>query len=102
MSLLLFFFLMEYMSRILKCMSDLPDFKFHSMCKGLWLTYLVFADDLIIFCKGDLKSVTRMIESLNNISETSGLITNMEKLSIYVAGVSENIQAKLLENRFPG
>ncbi|XP_070033019.1 uncharacterized protein [Nicotiana tomentosiformis] len=41
--------IMEYLSRTLKRMSDLPDFKFHPMCKRLKLTHMIFADDLMIF-----------------------------------------------------
>ncbi|KAH0695979.1 hypothetical protein KY289_013461 [Solanum tuberosum] len=49
---LLFILVMEYLSRTLKTMSMLPDFRFHPMCKGLNLTHLTFADDLMIFCYG--------------------------------------------------
>ncbi|WMV37496.1 hypothetical protein MTR67_030881, partial [Solanum verrucosum] len=35
---------------------ELPDFLFHPMCKKVKLTHLIFADDLMIFCKWDVKS----------------------------------------------
>ncbi|OIS96144.1 putative ribonuclease h protein [Nicotiana attenuata] len=44
---------MEYLSRILKRMSQLPDFRYHPMCKEQQLTGLTFADDLMMFCKGN-------------------------------------------------
>ncbi|XP_019262934.1 PREDICTED: uncharacterized protein LOC109240719 [Nicotiana attenuata] len=63
-SLLLFVLVMEYLSRVLGKMSELPDFRYHPMCKETRLTHLVFADDLMIFCKGNLKSIARVMEAL--------------------------------------
>lgn len=80
-------------------MSDLPDFKFHPMCKSLRLTHLVFADDLVIFCKGDLKSVNRVMEALNNFSLASGLVASMEKSSIFLAGVDDVTKNALLKKQ---
>ncbi|XP_070049962.1 uncharacterized protein [Nicotiana tomentosiformis] len=51
LSPLLFILVMEYLSRSLKIISRLPDFRFHPMCKELQLTHLTFADDLMIFVK---------------------------------------------------
>lgn len=31
--------------------------KFHPMCKNLKLSHLIFVDDLMIFCKGDIQSI---------------------------------------------
>lgn len=42
---------MEYLKRSLKKMSELSDFRYHPMCKGTKLTHLIFADDLMDFCK---------------------------------------------------
>ncbi|WMV18664.1 hypothetical protein MTR67_012049 [Solanum verrucosum] len=64
MSPLLFVLVMEYLSRILNSMGNLPNFKFHPMCKKLKLTHLIFADDLMIFCKGNMESVNRVMEAL--------------------------------------
>ncbi|XP_047250114.1 uncharacterized protein LOC107876864 [Capsicum annuum] len=97
-SSLLFVLITEYLSRTLKSMSDLPDFKFHPMCTDLRLTHLVFADDLMIFCKGDLKSVTRVMEALNHFSSTSGLVANLEKSSIFIVGIKDDESAAILEN----
>lgn len=55
---LLFVLVMEYLSRILRSMIELPGFKYHPMCKQLKFIHLIFSDDLMIFCKGNLGSVT--------------------------------------------
>ena len=60
MSPLLFVLGMEYLSRILMKVSKAEGFKFHPRCKKLQLTHLAFADDLMIFCKGNLESIQIM------------------------------------------
>nr|XP_016476424.1 PREDICTED: uncharacterized mitochondrial protein AtMg01250-like [Nicotiana tabacum] len=60
---LLFVMVMEYLSRILNRMSQLPDFRHHPLCKRQKLTHLVFADDLMIFYKANDSSVKRVMEA---------------------------------------
>lgn len=47
---LLFVLVTEYLTRILKALGMLPDFKFHPMCEDFQLTHLIFVDD--VFRKG--------------------------------------------------
>ncbi|XP_075091932.1 uncharacterized protein LOC142172066 [Nicotiana tabacum] len=89
MSPLLFVLVMEYLSRTLKFMSGLPNFQFHPMCKQLKLTHLIFADDLMILCKGNIALVTRVMEALPHFSKASGLIANLKKSNIFIARVDE-------------
>lgn len=93
---LLFVLMMEYLSRILNSMGNLPDFRFHPMCKKLKLTHLIFADDLMIFCKGNMESVNRVMEALAHFTKVSGLEANMEKSSLFLAGVDDGIRDQLL------
>lgn len=53
----LLFVMVEYLSRVLNKMALLPNFRFHPMCKRLRMKSLIFADDLMIFCKGNISSV---------------------------------------------
>ncbi|XP_047261967.1 uncharacterized mitochondrial protein AtMg01250-like, partial [Capsicum annuum] len=85
MSPLLFVLVMEYLSRTLRKMSELPDFRFHPMCKKTKLTHLVFADDLMIFCKGTASSVSRVMEALDHFSKVTGLEANNDKSNIILA-----------------
>ncbi|KAH0738106.1 hypothetical protein KY290_036811 [Solanum tuberosum] len=96
MSPLLFVLVMEYISRTLQNMSMLPDFRYHPMCKKVKLTHLIFADDLMIFCKGNLNSVNRVIEALTHFSVATGLEANLEKSSVFLAGVDEDTQNQIL------
>ncbi|XP_019232101.1 PREDICTED: uncharacterized protein LOC109212859 [Nicotiana attenuata] len=92
MSPLLFVLVMEYLSRTLSIISRLPDFRFHPMYKEIKLTHLIFADDPMIFCKGNTSYVNRVMEALDHFSKVSGLIANMEKSNIFVAGVGDDIK----------
>ncbi|KAJ8425089.1 LOW QUALITY PROTEIN: hypothetical protein Cgig2_034025 [Carnegiea gigantea] len=53
LSPLLFVLTMEYFSRSMQQISQAKNFKYHPHCKGLGLIHLIFADDLILFCKAD-------------------------------------------------
>ena len=48
-------------------------FKFHPKCKKINLTHLFFADDLLIFTKGDLDSVVGVQKVLGLFYSISGL-----------------------------
>uniref|UniRef100_A0A1U7XQD5 Uncharacterized protein LOC104236822 n=1 Tax=Nicotiana sylvestris TaxID=4096 RepID=A0A1U7XQD5_NICSY len=88
---------MEYLSRVLGKMSELPDFRYHPMCKETKLTHLVFADDLMIFCKENLKSIARVMEALQHFSDATGLEANIDKSSMFVAGVDEETMHDMLK-----
>ncbi|OIT32488.1 hypothetical protein A4A49_51678 [Nicotiana attenuata] len=93
---LLFVRVMDYLSRLLKCVSSLLDFRFHPMCKQLKLTHLIFFDDMLIFCKADNRSFSRVMEALTHFSNTSGLVENMEKSNIFMDGIEDHVKEQLL------
>lgn len=55
LSPLLFVIGMEYLSRLLKSVEG--SYSFHPRCKTIKLSHLCFADDLMLFCKGDVEYV---------------------------------------------
>ncbi|XP_074271392.1 uncharacterized protein LOC141595329 [Silene latifolia] len=57
LSPLLFTLCMEYLSRVLKVVGQQPDFHFHPLCGAIQLNHLLFADDLLLFSKGDELSI---------------------------------------------
>lgn len=89
MSPFLFAIGMEYLSRCLASFKDNKSFGFHLKCKWVGIISLLFADDLLIFCKGDKASVGLIKEQLEIFSATSGLRANMEKSEVYLSGVEE-------------
>lgn len=88
MSPLLFVLGIEYLSRILKCTSQDDSFKFHLRCKPLQLTHLCFADDLILFARGDYTSIHIIFQALEIFADSSSLHANSSKSAIYLAGIS--------------
>ncbi|XP_038876528.1 uncharacterized protein LOC120068959 [Benincasa hispida] len=76
---------MEVLSRLL----NKPPvwFRFHDRCERLGLTHLVFADDLMIFCAAERDSLEFVRQVLTEFAELSGLVANVGKGSMFVAGV---------------
>ncbi|XP_019244454.1 PREDICTED: uncharacterized protein LOC109224322 [Nicotiana attenuata] len=87
---------MDYLTRGLGKMSELPDSHFHPMCKAIKLTHLIFADDLMLFCKGDVASINRMMEVLNHFSAVSRLLANIDKFNIFLARMDEECKQEIL------
>ncbi|XP_070014502.1 uncharacterized protein [Nicotiana sylvestris] len=53
----LFVLAMEYLTRILKTLKEKPDLNYHPRCETLHIVQLSFADDLLLFCRGDVVSI---------------------------------------------
>ncbi|KAK4739869.1 hypothetical protein R3W88_003566 [Solanum pinnatisectum] len=88
---------MEYLSRLLKQLGQQPQFNYHLKCARLNLIQLGFADDLLLFCRGDAISIQMLFEQFQCFSKASGLIANLTKSSIYCGGVSTTVQDELVE-----
>lgn len=85
---LLFVLGMEYLSRMLRRLHSFPDFKFHAKCGIHSISHLVFADDLLLFARGDRNSVGVLLGILEEFGETSGLRCNIAKSEVFLAGIS--------------
>ncbi|XP_039070165.1 uncharacterized protein LOC120216981 [Hibiscus syriacus] len=66
-------------------------FGFHPKYNKLGLTYLSFADDLLIFCKGNVNSVVGVLSVLDQFQPFSGLKFNSSKSELFVAGIPISI-----------
>ncbi|XP_074277300.1 uncharacterized protein LOC141600943 [Silene latifolia] len=88
MSPLLFTIGMEYLSRVLTDITSRMDFNYHPLCRPLQLTHLCFADDLLMFSRGDRGSITIILRSFATFSAASGLAMNNEKSEIYFNGMA--------------
>ncbi|XP_019239049.1 PREDICTED: uncharacterized protein LOC109219081 [Nicotiana attenuata] len=100
MSPFLFVLAMEYLTRSLKTPNQIPDFNYHPKCAKMKILQLGFADDLLLFCRGDIGSIKLLFQCFMEFSNASGLVINKHKSSIFFGGVSQADQEGILE--FPG
>lgn len=56
---------------------------------------MLFADDMLLFSKGDMSSIRALAKTFDEFSKTSGLIANCGKSCVYLAGVQEQIKAQI-------
>ena len=92
MSPLIFVICMEYLSRLLKVAGDHENFRFHPRCNRLKLNHLCFADDLMIFCRGDLAFVRILQDKLEFFANSSGLVATSSKSDMYLAGIPTSLK----------
>lgn len=92
----LFVLSMEYLTRLLKQLKRNPDFNYHPKCAKMNIVQISFADDMLLFSRGDPISVQLMFELFNAFSAASGLHANAEKSSTYFGGVSQEDQGEIL------
>ncbi|KAG7553319.1 Reverse transcriptase domain [Arabidopsis thaliana x Arabidopsis arenosa] len=61
----------------------------YNSCKTLGLTHLSFADDLMVFSDGRVRSVEGITTVFDEFAKCSGLKISMEKSTLYLAGKSD-------------
>lgn len=72
-------------------------FQYHAKCKDIQLTHLIFADDILLFCKADSCSPQLMKDILTEFSETSGLKMNPAKSHMFFGGTSTQMKQSILQ-----
>ncbi|XP_015162810.1 uncharacterized protein [Solanum tuberosum] len=87
---------MEYLCRLVQGLQEDVLFKFHPRCSKQKITQLSFADDLLLFCNGNVDLVDRLFSKFNTFSRAFGLVANPTKSSTYFGGVSEEVQQQIL------
>ncbi|GJV20529.1 hypothetical protein Tco_1369549 [Tanacetum coccineum] len=71
-------------------------FKFHIGYKELRLTHPCFADNLLVVCNGDVKSVKVIKSTMLEFSGISSLIPNMDKSTVFFGNVKNEERNKIL------
>ena len=92
----LFVIVMEILTRILAEKANDDKFKFHWRCEKLKLINLCFADDLMIFCRGESNSVGIVTDGLSEFSKLSGLKPSPGKSHIFFSGVKDEVRDNIL------
>ncbi|XP_060201922.1 uncharacterized protein LOC132630358 [Lycium barbarum] len=89
---------MEYLSRSLVGLKADPEFNFHPKCEKLGITHISFADDLLLFTRGDLSSIKALYRYFQEFSGASGLQENLGKSAVYFGGVCQASQHSILHH----
>ncbi|KAL9247569.1 hypothetical protein vseg_020987 [Gypsophila vaccaria] len=96
LSPLIFTVCMEYFTRTLKYAALKNTFNYYPMCKEIKLANLMFADDVLLFCRGDVQSMMTILKSYSTFSKASGLKINSAKSNVYFRGVREELKHYIL------
>ncbi|VFQ58399.1 unnamed protein product [Cuscuta campestris] len=67
------------------------------MCASLKVINLIFADDLIIACKADMRTVKGIMDSLEIFKKHTGLQINIEKSRIVFGGCNEQLMDDIMK-----
>lgn len=73
-------------------------FKFHWKCEKLSLVQMCFADDFLLFCKGELAFVSILKDALEEFGGISGLIPNVRKSTLLFYNVPSNVQGAIVQS----
>lgn len=66
------------------------------MCADTEITHLAYADDLLLFARGDESTIAMIADCLQDFGDMAGLRANPLKSSIYFAGVDPRTRDTLL------
>lgn len=94
----LFIIVMEYLSSILLTLAEAPNFNYQPKCTKFSLTHLTFADDLLLFARGDSISVKMLLECFNDFAKVSGMSANSDKPEVFLGGMKSHEQKQILNS----
>lgn len=77
---------MEIFSSMIENHVNEGNFSLIPKCRGICLSHLFFADDLMTFAKVEERSLRTLMEFLKGFSDISGLQVNTEKSTQIFAG----------------
>lgn len=65
-------------------------------CSKISLKHLGFADDMLIFLKGEISSITALMDIFNEFYIMSGLKLNPNKTEIFIVGLAQEQIARII------
>lgn len=87
------FSISEKMKIFRSCVHLLDDSFSVSVVKDLKLNHLFFADDVLLFSKGDKASISHIMASLDLFSKLSGLLPSIHKSTSFLVNCDDSVQA---------
>ncbi|XP_043717558.1 uncharacterized protein LOC122665470 [Telopea speciosissima] len=93
----LFTLAMEAFTGIMRRLEIDGQIKLLPRCKSFHLSHLIFADDLMIFVKGNRDSILASLGGLDEFAALSGFQLNRSKSSIILGGLTQTSSLELLD-----
>nr|XP_043623020.1 uncharacterized protein LOC122594653 [Erigeron canadensis] len=94
----LFTLVMEVFNLIMcKNIQESNEYGYHFGCKDLKLSHICFADDLLVFCKGNVGSIKVVKNTLEEFARTSGLILNLGKSVIFFGSIKDRDKPDMIQ-----
>ncbi|XP_074314214.1 uncharacterized protein LOC141649423 [Silene latifolia] len=92
----LFILGMEILSRAMRKICTKPEVSYHPKCSSTNLTHLIFANDLMVFIRGDVPSASVVAGVLARFTQVSSLAANSDKTSTYFRGADPSAKELIL------
>lgn len=80
--------MMEYLHR--KLQDLILDFNYHGKCEKLHIIDVSFADDLLLFTRGNIVSIQLVMDMIHAFSKSIRLYVNPSKCKVYFGGMKDN------------
>ncbi|GJV26066.1 hypothetical protein Tco_1378761 [Tanacetum coccineum] len=88
---------MEILTLILQQRVRLSDtFRYHKHYEDLNIINVCFADDLLLFARGDVDSAKAIMDSLNEFKAVSGLVPSIPKSTAFFCNVLNHVKIGIL------
>ncbi|KAL9661428.1 hypothetical protein QQ045_026252 [Rhodiola kirilowii] len=84
----LFTIAMECLSRMLQRLNKADGFYHHPKCHRIKLSYIMFADDLIVFSSGRQSAISDIKRVVSQFLKCSGLAINFQKSHLFLGGMT--------------
>ncbi|XP_058752430.1 uncharacterized protein LOC131625600 [Vicia villosa] len=97
LSPMLFVIVMEYLHRKLAELKNITNFKYHSNCAKLNIIDISFADDLLLFTRGNVNSVQLLMDRFHEFSKATCLYVNPTKCKLYCGGMNSSAMNQITE-----
>lgn len=71
------------------------DLTYHPRCAALNISHVAFANDLFVLCGDDIRFLELVKEAICQFGNASGLKPNLQKSSMFITGVDEDMKIVL-------